>query len=81
MKIKEANKLIAEYMGEKIINSKGYVSIEVDGIEESVGYHTSSEWLLPVINKLQKENKLSNKLEETIFYMYSDVIKSIISFS
>lgn len=84
MRIREANKMIAQYMGEKLIEGKGVTKIEIDGEVLPTGYHCSYDWLLPVIKKLAAENKLTKEVKDKIsnleFYVYSDVVNIIASF-
>ena len=58
----EGNKLIAEFMGEKIIPSEDSVRYK-DGSEVVIDsvkgwrvckYHTSWDWLMPVVEKIEK---------------------------
>ena len=52
MKIEEANKLIAEFMG-VYSEENGYDYTEIGN--RGVWYHTSWDWLMPVIVKLKQE--------------------------
>lgn len=56
--IKDSNKLIAEFMGLKYHDSYGYhrdiyfeSAIEIDGEVYSPEYHSSWDWLMPVVEK------------------------------
>jgi len=70
------NKLIAEFMGYEIIfrpNSNGFIEIsdtelcDVDDLE----YHTSWDWLMPVIEKIQDKYVENPELD----YQYIDEIR------
>ena len=62
MNTQENNQLIAEFMGYEIIyrpNSNGFIEIsdtelcDVDDLE----YHKSWYWLMPVVDKIEREHK------------------------
>ena len=62
MNTQENNQLIAEFMGYEIIyrpNSNGFIEIsdtelcDVDDLE----YHKSWDWLMPVVDKIEREHK------------------------
>lgn len=52
----EKNKLIAEFMGlSKIVDNNGIVFKDSNTDEfKEIKYHTSWEWLMPVVNKCSK---------------------------
>ena len=93
-KIKENNKLIAEFMDIKVGESYWqmddpipYNEVKLQnfiGLDE-LGYHSSWDWLMPVIIKIIDENssdfQLTGKdfLPEIKSYLLSDHKKSIIS--
>ena len=49
----EGDTLIAEFMGKKVVGSTGeYIDIEFqDGRPLTAHYHTSWDWLIPVVHK------------------------------
>jgi len=57
MNTTENNKLIAEFMGyEKVLSSYNLPQHETNGmqcfLEEELKFHTSWDWLIPVVNKI-----------------------------
>ena len=57
--MEEQNKLIAEFMGKNIItiddiraNKNPYISSADGYTEEELQYHTSWDWLMPVVQKI-----------------------------
>jgi hypothetical protein len=66
------NKLIAEFMGLDSFKDslaslhQGNINLDVDLYEQSQ-YHTSWDWLMPVINKIKSMNS-TYKVEEVVKY-------------
>jgi hypothetical protein len=58
----ENNKLIAEFMGLDSFKDslaslhQGKINVDVD-VYEQAQYHTSWDWLIPVVNKIEIENE------------------------
>ncbi len=70
------NKLIAEFMGyPKIANDED----KRDYLEDCVKYHTSWDWLMPVIEKIEEQNELigAHILSTDIGKTYHGVVKFI----
>jgi hypothetical protein len=63
--ILEGNKIIAEFMGEKVVGSnKEWVDIEFQGKPLTAHYQESWDWLLPVYKKLGTDlKKLSSDIK------------------
>ena len=55
MNIQEANKLIAEFMGLVVSDRDNYTSELHTNVDADLNYHTSWDWLMPVIVKLKQE--------------------------
>lgn len=53
------NKLITEYLGEDICNTKGYVGIKMGDSYEGVEYHANNTSLIDVLLKLDNEGKIN----------------------
>ena len=86
----ENNRLIAEFMGGKMVveNHHGVNIIEMpDGMHDIVGlkYHTSWDWLMPVIDQIQKvteEPEELDALKDTLWWgdiehVHEDVVDII----
>ena len=59
--ILNSNKIIAEFMGEKVVSSNGeYIDIEFRDTSVTAKYHISWDWLLPVYKKLGTELEKMN---------------------
>jgi len=55
--MKESNKLIAEFMG--VETTDGLVFQDANTKEfHPIKYHTSWDWLMPVVQKCRQENRL-----------------------
>jgi len=86
--MKKTNKLIAEFMGiESFKDSlaslhQGKISVDVD-LYEQAQYHTSWDWLMPVIEKcLVGEAEQSEEISNTtIKNIYESICKQDISFA
>jgi len=53
MKTQEANKLIAEFMGLVVSDRDNYTSELHTNVDADLKYHTSWDWLMPVIHRLK----------------------------
>jgi len=81
------NKLIAEFMGEKFTDNSGVVQgLNYKLIEKKHGkgnngfrFHTSWDWLMPVIRKIEKQNELigTHILSTDIVKTYKGVVRFI----
>ena len=47
------NKLIAEFMGLVVSDSDNYTSELHTNVDVDLKYHTSWDWLMPVVNKIE----------------------------
>ena len=52
----ESNRMIAEFMGGKRFQNEGWLIERVNGMPKDKGlqYHTSWDWLMPVVEKISK---------------------------
>tara|TARA_S200002703_G_scaffold1563_1_gene2710 strand:+ start:535 stop:861 length:327 start_codon:yes stop_codon:yes gene_type:complete len=53
MTTQEANKLIAEFMGLVVSDRDNYTSELHTNVDADLKYHTSWDWLMPVISKVK----------------------------
>ena len=80
-----SNKLIAEFMG--IENTNGLVFQDANTKEfHSIKYHTSWDWLMPVISKITKdercvENEYRERIMDVVPYgNIEDTIEAVVEF-
>lgn len=84
----ENNKLIAEFMGLKVISKDEYLkhpqhetlNVNEYSIIEYQRYHKSWDWLMPVVEKIESLNLGDNTLK-TIFSEEDVYLNSSVSFS
>ena len=78
MNYTESNKLIAKFLGYKTYEINGYVNVEYsdDNIRtiQDTHYHTSWDWLMPVIKEIYDRVDKEN-IEE--FYCFKHCIPNI----
>ena len=87
------NKLIAEFMGVNIItiddvrkNKNPYISSADGYLEDDIKYHSSWDWLMPVISKITKDERyIENEYRESIMDVTpygnkEDAIKTVVEF-
>jgi hypothetical protein len=80
MNTTENNKLIAEFMGYKTYKMNGYLNVEyADNNHRTIQdthYHTSWDWLMPVVEKIQKLYEecmdYNNQMPEDYYYKVLD---------
>jgi len=78
------NKLIAEFMGLDSFKDslaslhQGKINVDVD-VYEQARYHSSWDWLMPVVQKIEKQNELigAHILSTDIDATYKAVVKFI----
>ena len=82
------NKLIAEFMGMDSFKDslaslhQGKINVDVD-VYEQAQYHTSWDWLMPVVDKIEQVNEgvpeqmLHVSLYSTIDEVYNSVVEFI----
>jgi hypothetical protein len=75
------NKVIAEFMGVNVItlddvrkNKNPYFSSADGYLEDDLKYHTSWDWLIPVVDKCFQYGELHNSYREQIIASLSGVI-------
>lgn len=69
MNTTEKNKLISEFMGFKWSDaSKGFVTDHKDFVFEKPKYHLSWDWLMPVVEKIEKTNAVKIKDNECMIF-------------
>ena len=67
------NKLITEFMGLDSFKDSlaslhdGKINVDVD-VYEQARYHTSWDWLMPVVSKCREESNAEDSHWETIYY-------------
>lgn len=67
------NKLIAEFMGMDSFKDslaslhQGKINLDVD-VHEQAQYHTSWDWLMPVVSKCREESNAEDSHWEAIYY-------------
>lgn len=50
----EGNKLIAEFLGWKILKGSNRMSVYMDALyQDDLNYHSSWNWLMPVVEKIE----------------------------
>lgn len=59
----EGNKLIAEFMGFETIIHDGKLCRKRHWTNESTEYHSSWDWLMPVVEKIENSLKLKYEVE------------------
>jgi hypothetical protein len=80
MNTKENNRLIAEFMGEKTITidelksilkenrENGLIHTPQAYVEDDLKYHSSWDWLMPVVSKCREESNEEDSHWEAIYY-------------
>ena len=87
----ESNKLIAEFMGFGIDGKFAYIPDEGNPLEENMlivemKYHTSWDWLMPVVSKITRDEMLiGNEYRESImdtvpYGLIEDTYQAVIQF-
>lgn len=76
-KILEGNKILAEFMGGKLDSpdSKHYYFIERGRYESKLFYHSSWDWLMPVVEKILNICQENDEMEK--YYTITDAIPDI----
>ena len=69
----DANRLIAEFMGYEVKHNKCYSPKYNDGTIAPMQFHTSWDWLMPVVQKIGDENLLSIHMD----VVYDHVVEFI----
>ena len=54
------NKLIAEFMGLVVSDSDNYTSELHTNVDVDLKYHTSWDWLMPVVEKIMWDNDIED---------------------
>ena len=86
MKTTENNKLIAEFMDYQleIVDGEFYATkddmLECLCVEEELHYHTSWDWLIPVINKCYQERMSKHIAEAIITCDIDEAYKVVVGF-
>jgi len=77
MNTQENNKLIAEFMGKKTITidelksilkenrENGFIHTPQAYVEDDLKYHSSWDWLMPVVDKIEREHKANFRIKCT----------------
>jgi hypothetical protein len=63
------NKLIAEFMGLVVSNREDYHSSLHTNVDADLKYHTSWDWLMPVVNKCKSyslDNTYADRIDEVL---------------
>ena len=85
--MKKTNKLIAEFMGiESFKDSlaslhQGKISVDVD-LYEQAQYHTSWDWLMPVLEKVEQVNEgiPPQLIHLSLFSTINEVYEAVVEF-
>jgi hypothetical protein len=70
LSVEEGNKLIAEFMGISVFERYGDVRTYPSGstVSKRVQYHKSWDWLMPIVEKIEKEHQaefiIASQVEE-----------------
>jgi len=74
------NKLIAEFMGLVVSDRDNYTSELHTNVDADLKYHTSWDWLIPVVKKINKssgQGVLMLQIGLPIEYVYANVVEII----
>lgn len=58
MELAEQNKLIAKFMGLVVSDRDNYTSELHTNVDADLKYHTSWDWLMPVVEKIEEDDEI-----------------------
>ena len=85
----KTNKIIAEFMGVNVItlddvrkNKNPYFSSADGYLEDNLKYHTSWDWLMPVVDKIEQvhEGVPQELINLSLFSTRDEVYKAVVKF-
>ena len=85
----KTNKIIAEFMGVNVItlddvrkNKNPYFSSADGYLEDNLKYHTSWDWLMPVVDKIEQvhEGVPQELINLSLFSTRDEVYKAVVEF-